>query len=255
MNVATSAWSPQKYVNIFFSKSQIFHPSPPIFDMAVEVRCKVHRVKINESILCLTGFYISGWNSARGQSSYNDDVRDKQWGSDEKDIIFWMSALWALDGGLKQWIIPKYDKKIKKFSGRHAFPLYSVCSCRRPSRSVLVRHRTDGDPSRFLMKNTVTCVYWNHRRTDSSVATENLIQPNLGCFCFVVVWKRQCGVMWWRHEEQATFPQHLLHFKVFRVSFNRPHFMTVTIDMQGRLTSGGFHLVTLVVADMQFRKV
>lgn len=78
MNVATSARSPQKYVNIFFSKSQIFHLSPPIFDMAVEVWCQVHRVKINESILCLTGFCIFGPNSARGQSSYNDGVSDEQ---------------------------------------------------------------------------------------------------------------------------------------------------------------------------------
>ena len=60
MNVARS---PQKYVNIFFSQSQIFHLSPPIFDMTVEARCQVHRGKINGSILCLTGFYISGSNS------------------------------------------------------------------------------------------------------------------------------------------------------------------------------------------------
>lgn len=93
MSVAASAGSRQKYVNIFFSKGQIFNLSPPIFDMTVEVWCQVYTVKINESILCLTGFYTAGSNSVRGQSWYNNAVRDEQWGSNENDKIFWMSKL------------------------------------------------------------------------------------------------------------------------------------------------------------------
>lgn len=124
--------------------------------------------------------------------------------------VSFMSAGWwteAMNNSEIRW----KDKAKKKFSGWHAFPLYSVCSCQ----SVSVRHQKDDDPSCFLMKNTVTCVYRSCGCTDSSVATGNLLQPNLGCYCFVVVRKRQCGVMWWRHEEQAAFPQHLLSFSRF----------------------------------------
>lgn len=60
MSVAASARSPQKYVNIFFSRCQTFSLSPPIFDMTVGVRCEVYTVKINESMLCLTGFTFLG---------------------------------------------------------------------------------------------------------------------------------------------------------------------------------------------------
>ncbi len=56
MSGAASTRSLQKYVNIFFSKCQIFNPAPPISDMTVEVWCQVY--KINGSILCLTDFYI-----------------------------------------------------------------------------------------------------------------------------------------------------------------------------------------------------
>lgn len=93
MSVAASTRSPQKYVNIFFSKGQIFNLSPPIFDMTVEVWCQVYTVKINESILCLTAFAFFESKSVRGQSWYNDAVGHEQWGSNENDKIFWMSEL------------------------------------------------------------------------------------------------------------------------------------------------------------------
>lgn len=60
MSMAARARSPQKYVNIFFSRCQTFNLSPPIFDITVEVRCEVYTVKINESTLCLTGFTFLG---------------------------------------------------------------------------------------------------------------------------------------------------------------------------------------------------
>lgn len=74
MSVAAAAPSLQKYVNIFFSKGQIFNLSPPTFDMTVEVWCQVYTVKINESMLCLTGFYTAGSHSVRGQHRYNEPV-------------------------------------------------------------------------------------------------------------------------------------------------------------------------------------
>lgn len=67
-SVAASARSLQKYVNILFSKGQIFNLSPPAFYMTVEVWCQVCAVKINESMLCLTSLLLSGSDSVRGQS-------------------------------------------------------------------------------------------------------------------------------------------------------------------------------------------
>lgn len=92
-SVAASARSLQKYVNIFLSKGQIFNISPLIFDMTVGVWCQVCTVKVNESIRCLTCFCIFGSNFIRGQSWYNDAVKDEQWGSDENSKTFWMSKL------------------------------------------------------------------------------------------------------------------------------------------------------------------
>ncbi len=96
--------------------------------------------------------YIFGSDSVRGQTWYNDTVRDEQWGGNENDKIFWVWGLfyqrwmvgwshewfWSQFAGLRKKKKLKWMEKKRKrmtgtlrggqLSGWGISPLHTVCS-------------------------------------------------------------------------------------------------------------------------------